>query len=1190
MKKRILAFIMTFLMVIMLLPSLAFAGDEKAAGGGTATLTIINGVDDWGGGPVVLVNEKFQFEEGDTLGDLFQAAKDGGALEDFEFKGQYINSITPVGGSAVANASDWSYYWSTYKNGEYVQGPTDGTETDLLTDGVCFQFAVEAYPPNKEPSADEWAELQEDTYPIDSVAGEGETVGSATVMIIKGYGSAGPIALINDEIEFAEGATLEDAFDALVEEEELDEYSATEYGFLKSITWYGMEYTQPEDYSSYWACYKNEGYASGTDCTMGDALTDGTRFEFVWLDYPSKVGLSSEAWAELSAKAEMHKKTATLTIIKGVDSMSGEPVVIVNKKYEFEKGAALKDLFQAAVDAGDLDAYEFKGGYIDSITAPGASTMANVFDMYTYYWANYKNGEYAQGYTDCTETDLLTDGVCFQFSYEAYPENVTPTDAQWADILDSTYPIDSVAGEGEAAGTVSVIIVRGSDGDKVPFTLINDEIDFAEGATLKDAFDAIVEEGDLDDYAFDDYGYLNSITWFTYVLAQPADYSSYWAIYKNEAYVSGATDGTAGDPLTDGTRFEFVWTDYPNKIGLSTEAWMALSALAEAGSGAAHGPIYPSPADGTAEVAKEADFNKDFSELYENFIEMGTGSSSWMAMCSIAAGKTGAGDLNVALAQAEEAFNTPSGSNLQKSILILTALGVDVTAVEFEEGSPVNLLEKVAKTPTAVGAWAESPAYSLLAFGANPDYGVDRSFVNNPDKLIEKLAGYQVPDGTFGWNGQTGSPDSTGAALAALSCYMDNEQTAEMIAAALEGLKAYQNEDGGFGWEAGADTSVDSTAQVIIGLCAVGIDPTGAEWTKGENNPVTALMTFANADNTDIKDMPGMDVDYARDDMFRAMAAFAGLRKTGAAYNVYTRASEGEAQFDVAYLNQNELAIPVDTTTQLEFVVKPATDSLSITWSSSDPAVASVDETGKVTALHTGKAEITAVSDDGLYSGTCEVTVLFKDVTDSSKYWFNPVYWAAERGITNGYQTEADRENGKYGTFGTEENCTRGQLMVFLWRMAGKPSVSGVTNPFSDVKKSALGSTYYNAILWGYSTGITKGYKENGKQYFKPNEPIARKDIMIMIYRFADKPTWSFNADRPESGFNFTDVKGKYSVTSDTYNAIAWAYTMAITNGYKKQTAELTQAGLKAPCFGCILNCKRKDIVTFLYRYYNTLR
>lgn len=1149
MKKRVLAFIMTFLMVIMLLPSLAFANDEKSAGGGTATLTIINGVDDWGGGPVVLVNEKFQFEEGDTLGDLFKAAKDGGVLDDFEFKGQYIYSITDAGGSAVANASDWSYYWSTYKNGEYVQGPTDGTESDLLTDGVCFQFAVEAYPPNKEPSADEWAELQEDTSPIESVAGEGEAAGSATVMIIKGYGSAGPIALINDEIEFAEGATLEDAFDALVEEEELNDYSATEYGYLSSITYFGYTYTQPADYSSYWACYKNEGYASGTDCTMGDALTDGTRFEFVWLDYPSKVGLSSEAWAELSAKAEVHKKKATLTIIEGVDSWTGKPLVMVNKQYVFEKGATLEDLFQAAVDAGDLGAFEFgTNGYIESITSAGGHTLANVRPDLSYYWGNYKNGEFAWDDISCQNIDLLEDGVCYQFAYQAYPPNAEPTAEQWEALLEDSYLIDSIAGTGDKVGTATFIIIKGQRGNGSPMELINDEIEFAAGATVEDAFDALVEEDELEDYAFSESGFLSSVTWLGQEYTQPADFSSYWGCYKNETYASGS-DCSKDDVLTDGTHYEFVWLDYPARVGLENAEWDALSALAEAGSGAAHGPIYPSPADGTAEVEKEAAFNKDFSELYENFIGMGMGSSGWMAMGSIAAGMTDAGDLNVVLAQAEADYNAPSGSNLQKSIIILTAMGVDVTAVEFEEGSPVNLLEKLAKNPIAVGAWAESPAYSLIAFGANPDYGVDRSYANNPDKLIENLAGYQVPDGTFGWNGQTGSPDSTGAALAAFACYMDNEQAAEMIAAALEGLKAYQNEDGGFGWEAGADTSVDSTAQVIIGLCALGIDPTGAEWTKGENNPVTALMTFANADNTDIKDMPGMDVDYARDDMFRAMAAFAGLRNTGAAYNVYTRAIEGNAKFDyeVKYeLSDHQLDIPVGSTAKLEYKGNDGSVAEGAIWISSDPAIVEVLEDGTVNALMIGKAKITVTTADEKQSDSCDINVLFKDVTDKSLFYYDYIYALVDAGIIAGYND---------GTFRPMNECNRAAVVTFLWRSAGKPEPANMAS-FSDLTGN---EEFDKAISWAVEQGITNGWTDNT---FRPWRTCNRAAVLTFLWRMAKEP-------EPTKMAEFSDMTGN----EEFDKAISWAVEQGIATGWPDNTVRPWNT------------CNRLAIASFIARY-----
>ncbi|MBR3003881.1 MAG: S-layer homology domain-containing protein, partial [Lachnospiraceae bacterium] len=565
-------------------------------------------------------------------------------------------------------------------------------------------------------------------------------------------------------------------------------------------------------------------------------------------------------------------------------------------------------------------------------------------------------------------------------------------------------------------------------------------------------------------------------------------------------------------------------------VGLEKAEWDALSALAEAGSGAAHGPIYPSPADGTAEVAKEADFNKDFSELYENFIEMGTGSSSWMAMCSIAAGKTGAGDLNVALAQAEEAFNTPNGTNLQKSIIILTAMGVDVTAVEFEEGSPVNLLEKLAKNPTAIGAWAESPAYSLLAFGANPDYGVDRSFVNNPDKLIENLAGYQVPDGTFGWNGQTGSPDSTGAALAALSCYMDNEQTAEMIAEALEGLKAYQNDDGGFGWEAGAETSVDSTAQVIIGLCAMGIDPTSEEWTKGENNPITALLGFANDDNSDLAEVAGLDMNICREDAFRAMAAFAGLRNTGAAYNVYTRAIEGNAQFDyeVKYeLNEHQLDIPVGSTAKLEYKGNDGSAAEGAVWTSSDPAIVEVLEDGTVNALMIGKAKITVTTADEKQSDSCDINVLFKDVTDKSLFYYDYIYALVDAGIIAGYND---------GTFRPMNECNRAAVVTFLWRSADKPEPANMAS-FSDMTGN---EEFDKAISWAVEQGITNGWTDNT---FRPWRTCNRAAVLTFLWRMAKEP-------EPTKMAEFSDMTGN----EEFDKAISWAVEQGIATGWTDNT------------------------------------
>lgn len=273
--------------------------------------------------------------------------------------------------------------------------------------------------------------------------------------------------------------------------------------------------------------------------------------------------------------------------------------------------------------------------------------------------------------------------------------------------------------------------------------------------------------------------------------------------------------------------------------------------------------------------------------------------------------------------------------------------------------------------------------------------------------------------------------------------------------------------------------------------------------------------------------------------------------------------------------SRNKYVYSTDTTHYFALATKktktlsPTIGSASqVTWSSSNPTAATVTSAGKVTALTYGYTVIRAtLKSNPSVVEEWFIQTRYYDVTSTKDYWFKAVYWAADNDITKGY-------NNVY--FGPEEDCTRGQVVVFLWRMAGKPDVTITENPFADVDKSKLGNTYYNAILWAYENGITKGWKQGSKRYFKPNDPINRKDIMIMLYRYEGKPYWYFWEERPQGNFTFTDVIGTYEPGTDTYNAIAWGYVNKITNGYS--------SGEYAGQFGCMLNCKRKDIVTFLYR------
>ncbi len=77
-------------------------------------------------------------------------------------------------------------------------------------------------------------------------------------------------------------------------------------------------------------------------------------------------------------------------------------------------------------------------------------------------------------------------------------------------------------------------------------------------------------------------------------------------------------------------------------------------------------------------------------------------------------------------------------------------------------------------------------------------------------------------------------------------------------------------------------------------------------------------------------------------------------------------------------------------------------------------------------------------------------------------YYYDAVLWAVENGITSG--TSAT-------TFSPDATCTRAQIVTFLWRSQASPS-AGAVNPFADVAADAF---YASAVLWAVEHGITAG-------------------------------------------------------------------------------------------------------------------
>ena len=114
----------------------------------------------------------------------------------------------------------------------------------------------------------------------------------------------------------------------------------------------------------------------------------------------------------------------------------------------------------------------------------------------------------------------------------------------------------------------------------------------------------------------------------------------------------------------------------------------------------------------------------------------------------------------------------------------------------------------------------------------------------------------------------------------------------------------------------------------------------------------------------------------------------------------------------------------------------------------------------------------------------------FKDVPKTHTF-YKAILWGSQKGITKGYPD---------GTFGVNRNVSRGECMMFLWRLKGKPAPNAVAKaPFPDVPKSHV---FYNAVLWGYQKKITTGFTSGPlKGNFGVNENCSRGQIVTFLYR-----------------------------------------------------------------------------------------
>ena len=280
------------------------------------------------------------------------------------------------------------------------------------------------------------------------------------------------------------------------------------------------------------------------------------------------------------------------------------------------------------------------------------------------------------------------------------------------------------------------------------------------------------------------------------------------------------------------------------------------------------------------------------------------------------------------------------------------------------------------------------------------------------------------------------------------------------------------------------------------------------------------------------------------------------------------------------------------TTAQLTAAVTPA-EAGAVTWTTSDPDIATVDANGLVTGVSEGAVTITAAcgsksatatvqvrrhvfrgvtikvpataTQPGSETGTCSfckqenavniLPAVFSDTNGKSWYAESVDYVYAE-GLMNGTSDS---------TFAPDAGLNRAMVVTILYRMAGSPKVTSSAS-FRDVPANTW---YTDAVAWGASKGVVTGYAD---QTFRPTTNVTREQIATMLYRYA-KLSGSVSG-----GASLTDFPDGGKVSNYAKEAVSWA----VAQGYIKGVAA---AGSTKPRLEPQGTATRAQFATIAARY-----
>ena len=425
-------------------------------------------------------------------------------------------------------------------------------------------------------------------------------------------------------------------------------------------------------------------------------------------------------------------------------------------------------------------------------------------------------------------------------------------------------------------------------------------------------------------------------------------------------------------------------------------------------------------------------------------------------------------------------------------ILALTALGANPADV-----AGYNLLAPLGDYDKTIWQGINGPIWALIALDSG-EYDVPVSAADTQatrQLYVDAILAAQCPDGGFSLaGGETGDPDITGMALQALAKYQTQEKVAAAVSKALACLSGLQREDGCF--ETDGAPTLESTVQVAVALCELGIPLGDARFVKAGGSLADGLMLFYNGEGSFSHSLTeGGDDLMATEQAFYALVA---ADRAGQGRQSLYRMSDAPGLLGAA---DGETLLGRHPDIVLQQVLYPGVTFSDIAGSEGREAVEALAARG----ILSGRGDGTFDPDSTMTRAefcACTVRALglipsldgrFSDVPQES--WFAGYVAAAARyGIVSGV-TES--------SFAPDARITRQEAAVMLTRAA---KLAGLVTETEDVAATRLLAAFDDnrqvaawakeSLAFCYGTGIF----DDGEMEIRPKAAITRMEVAQALY------------------------------------------------------------------------------------------